>query len=423
MMQSKDAVADAVEVVRGEDFYRPAHELIHQAILDLYARSEPANPLAVAAELAKREKLDAVGGAGCLAALVQSASAGEDPSVLAERVRSTAVLRRTMLAGQRVVMLAAGGTSESVGEIVKAAQAEILAATTPRHPAAPARSLGEILEGALDEIEFLAGPSQGLTGLRTGFTDLDSLTGGLQPGRLIVIASRPAMGKSTLALDFLRSVSVRNSTPSVLFTLESGRNEVATRIVAAEARVPLHHIRSGRLQEDDWTRIARRMPEVSAAPLYIQDADCGTLIDVLAQCRRLHSRNGIGLIVVDGLHLLSHGTRPFASRCDETSEMARCLKLLAKELDVPVVAVCRLDRGPEQRTGERPVVSDLRESGALEDMADLVILLHRDDAYDKESPRAGEADLIVAKHRDGPIATVTVAFQGHYSRFVDFAPA
>lgn len=159
------------------------------------------------------------------------------------------------------------------------------------------------------------------------------------------------------------------------------------RIVAAEARVPLHHLRGGRLAEDDWTRMARRMPDVSAAPLYIQDADYGTMVDLRAQCRLLHSRNDIGLVVVDGLHMLTYGTRAFASRCEEVSEIARCLKLLAKELDVPIVAVSQLNRGPEQRTDKRPMVSDLRDSGALEDTADLVILLHRDDAYEKESPR------------------------------------
>jgi replicative DNA helicase len=423
MMASKDTIADVVEIVRGDDFYRPAHELIYQSILELYAHSEAADPLTVAAELAKRKQLDDVGGPAYLAALVQSASRRKDPSVFAERVQSTAILRRTMIAGRHVETLAAEGTPERADEIINAAQAEIFAATTRQHPAAPALSLGEIMEGALDEIEFLSSHSTDFIGLQTGFTDLDSLTGGLQPGHLIVVASRPAMGKSTLAMDFLRSVSVKNNIPSVLFTLESGRNEVAMRIVAAEARVPLHHIRSGQLHEDDWTRMARRLPEISAAPLYIQDADYGTLVDLRAQCRRLHSRNDIRLIVVDGLHMLTYGTRPFASRYEEISEIARCLKLLAKELDVPIVAVSQLNRGPEQRTDKRPMVSDLRDSGALEDNADLVILLHRDDAYEKESPRAGEADLIVAKHRNGPTATVTVAFQGHYSRFVDFAQA
>ncbi|MFJ4829435.1 replicative DNA helicase [Streptomyces sp. NPDC088747] len=423
MMASKDIIADVVEIVRGSDFYQPAHELIYQSILDLYARSEPADPVTVAAELAQRKKLDDVGGPSYIAALVQGASRRKDPSQFALRVQSTAILRRTMIAGRYVETLAADGSPENTDEVINAAQAEIFAATTRQHPTAPALPLGDIMEGALDEIEFLSSTSTDLMGLQTGFTDLDSLIGGLQPGHLIVVASRPAMGKSTLALDFLRSVSIKNDIPSVLFTLESGRNEVAMRIVAAEARVPLHHIRSGQLHEDDWTRMARRMPEVSAAPLYIQDADYGTLVDLRAQCRRLRSRNDIRLIVVDGLHMLTYGTRPFASRYEEISEIARCLKLLAKELDVPIVAVSQLNRGPEQRTDKRPMVSDLRDSGALEDNADLVILLHRDDAYEKESPRAGEADLIVAKHRNGPTATVTVAFQGHYSRFVDFAQA
>ncbi|MFJ4676754.1 replicative DNA helicase [Kitasatospora sp. NPDC088783] len=225
---------------------------------------------------------------------------------------------------------------------------------------------------------------------------------------------------STLALDFARACSIHNNLPSVIFSLEMGRNEIAMRLLSAEARVALHHMRSGNMTDDDWTRVARRMPEVSAAPLYIDDSPNLSMMEIRAKCRRLKQRNDLRLVVIDYLQLMqSGGSRRAESRQQEVSDMSRNLKLLAKELELPVIALSQLNRGPEQRTDKKPMVSDLRESGSIEQDADMVILLHREDAYEKESPRAGEADLIVAKHRNGPTATITVAFQGHYSRFVD----
>jgi replicative DNA helicase len=227
---------------------------------------------------------------------------------------------------------------------------------------------------------------------------------------------------STLALDFARACSINNGMPSVIFSLEMGRNEIAMRLLSAEARVALHHMRSGSMTDDDWTRLARRMPDVSAAPLFIDDSPNLSMMEIRAKCRRLKQRNDLRLVVIDYLQLMqSGGSRRPESRQQEVSDMSRNLKLLAKELEVPVIALSQLNRGPEQRTDKKPMVSDLRESGSIEQDADMVILLHREDAYEKESPRAGEADLIVAKHRNGPTATITVAFQGHYSRFVDMA--
>jgi replicative DNA helicase len=228
------------------------------------------------------------------------------------------------------------------------------------------------------------------------------------------------MGKSTLALDFARACSIKHNMPSVIFSLEMGRNEIAMRLLSAEARVALHHMRSGNMTDDDWTRVARRMPDVTNAPLYIDDSPNLSMMEIRAKCRRLKQRNDLKLVVIDYLQLMqAGGSRRAESRQQEVSDMSRNLKLLAKELEVPVIALSQLNRGPEQRTDKKPMVSDLRESGSIEQDADMVVLLHREDAYEKESPRAGEADLIVAKHRNGPTATITVAFQGHYSRFVD----
>ncbi|MEE1939547.1 replicative DNA helicase [Streptomyces sp. TRM 70361] len=236
------------------------------------------------------------------------------------------------------------------------------------------------------------------------------------------VADGIVVHNSTLALDFARACSIRNNLPSVIFSLEMGRNEIAMRLLSAEARVALHHMRSGSMTDEDWNRLARQMPEVTGAPLYIDDSPNLTMMEIRAKCRRLKQRNDLRLVVIDYLQLMqSGGSRRPESRQQEVSEMSRNLKLLAKELEVPVIALSQLNRGPEQRTDKKPMVSDLRESGSIEQDADMVILLHREDAYEKESPRAGEADLIVAKHRNGPTATITVAFQGHYSRFVDMA--
>jgi replicative DNA helicase len=225
---------------------------------------------------------------------------------------------------------------------------------------------------------------------------------------------------STLALDFARAAAVKHQQATVFFSLEMGRNEITMRLLSAEARVPLHSMRTGQMGEEDWTRLARRMSEVVDAPLFIDDSPNMSLMEIRAKCRRLRQRHGLKLVIIDYLQLMS-SPRRVENRQQEVSDMSRSLKLLAKELDVPVIAISQLNRGPEQRNDKRPLLSDLRESGSIEQDSDVVILLHREDAYERESPRAGEADLIVAKHRNAPTATVTVAFQGHYSRFVDMA--
>ena len=226
---------------------------------------------------------------------------------------------------------------------------------------------------------------------------------------------------STLALDLARAAAIKHRLATVMFSLEMSRNEITMRLLSAEARVPLQAMRTGQLGEDDWTRLARRMSEVVNAPLFIDDSPNMSMMEIRAKCRRLKQRHDLRMVIVDYLQLMT-SPRRVENRQQEVSEMSRSLKLLAKEVNVPVVAISQLNRGPEQRNDKRPLLSDLRESGSIEQDSDVVILLHREDAYERESPRAGEADLIVAKHRNGPTTTVTVAFQGHYSRFVDMAP-
>jgi replicative DNA helicase len=418
MLLSKDAISDVIEVIRASDHYRPAHQLVHEAILDLYARGEPADAITVANELNRRGELARIGGGPYLHTLIASVPTAANAGYYARIVRERAIMRRLVEAGTRIVQFGYAGDADA-DELVDRAQAEVYS-VTDRRIAEDYHSLSEIMPGALDEIEAINSHSGQLTGVPTGFADLDSLTNGLHPGQMVVIAARPAVGKSALALDFARSATIRHQLPTVLFSLEMGRNEITMRLLAAEARVPMSVMRNGQMNDDDWARLARRMSEVADAPLFIDDSPNMSLMEIRAKCRRLKQRHDLKMVIIDYLQLMS-SPRRVENRQQEVSEMSRSLKLLAKELEVPVVALSQLNRSPEQRTDKRPMLSDLRESGSIEQDSDVVILLHREDMYERESPRAGEADLIIAKHRNGPVATVTVAFQGHYSRFVDMA--
>ncbi len=418
MLLSKDAIADVVEAVRGHDFYRPAHELVFEAVLDLYGRGEPADAVTVSAELGKRGELARVGGAPYLHTLVSSVPTAANAGYYARIVRETAILRRLIEAGTKIVQLGYSGDGDA-DDIVDAAQAEVYA-VTDRRTSEDYLPLSAIMEGTLDEIEAIGSRGDQMVGVPTGFADFDELTNGLHPGQMIVVAARPAVGKSTLGLDVARSAAIKHSMTTCVFSLEMSRTEITMRLLSAEARVPLHHMRTGKLTDDDWTRLARRMGEVSNAPLFIDDSPNMSMMEIRAKCRRLKQRHDLKLVVIDYLQLMQSGKR-VESRQQEVSEFSRALKLLAKELEVPVIAISQLNRGPEQRTDKKPQMSDLRESGSIEQDADMVVLLHREELYERESPRAGEADFIVAKHRNGPTATITVAFQGHYSRFVDMA--
>jgi replicative DNA helicase len=276
--------------------------------------------------------------------------------------------------------------------------------------------LEELLQPTLDELEAIESRKGAGLGVPTGFVDLDALTNGLHPGQMIIIAARPGIGKSTLGLDVARSCSVRNGMASVIFSLEMSRSEIVMRLLSAETGVQLSDMRAGRMRDDDWTRMARRISEISEAPLFIDDSPNLTMMEIRAKARRLKQRHDLKLVVVDYMQLMSSG-RKVESRQQEVSEFSRQLKLLAKELDVPVIAISQLNRGPEQRTDKRPMLADLRESGSLEQDADIVLLIHRPDAFDPDDPRRGEVDLIVAKHRNGRTDTITVTNQLHLSRF------
>ena len=416
MLLSKDAISDVVEILRERDFYRPAHELIYDAIVDLYGRGEPADPVTVSAELTKRGDLVRAGGAPYLHTLISSVPTAANAGYYAKIIRERAIMRRLVEAGTKIVQL--GYTDEGeVDDAVDQAQAEVFA-VTERRESDDYVQLSQLMPEAYDEIEKIASGVTG-QGVKTGFKDLDALTNGFHPGNMIVLAARPAVGKSTLGLDIARYASIHKRETSVIFSLEMSRSEITMRMLSAEARVPLNNIRSGRLSEEEWARMARRMGEISDAPMFIDDSPNLSLMEIRAKSRRLKQRHDLKLIVIDYLQLMTSGKR-VENRQQEVSEFSRQLKLLAKELNVPVVAISQLNRSPEQRSDKKPMLSDLRESGSIEQDADVVILLHREDLYDSQN-RSGEADLIVAKHRNGPTRTITVSAQLHLARFTDMA--
>jgi replicative DNA helicase len=422
MLLSKDAIADVVEILRVSDFYRPAHATIFEAILDIYGRGEPADAITVAAALHDSGNLARVGGAAYLHTLIASVPTAANASYYAKIVSERAVLRRLIEAGTRIVQLGYGsvaGSGRDTDDLVDLAQQAVYE-ITERRVSEDFAALAEILQPTLDEIEAVGAQGGVMSGVPTGFSDLDRLLNGLHAGQLIIVAGRPGLGKSTASMDFARHSAIRANQAAAIFSLEMSKVEIVMRVLSAEARVPLHVLRSGQLSDDDWTKLARCMGEISDAPLFVDDTPNMNLMEIRAKARRLKQKHDLKLIVVDYLQLMTSPKRT-ESRQQEVADLSRGLKLLAKEVECPVIAVSQLNRGPEQRTDKRPQLSDLRESGSIEQDADVVILLHRDDYYDKESPRAGEADFIVAKHRNGPTDTITVAAQLHLSRFVDMA--
>jgi replicative DNA helicase len=337
------------------------------------------------------------------------------PGWYADRVTKKAIARRLDAHGHSVRLLARSAAFDPDADVA-AAQSE-LDGVVRASSRGEDRRIGDLLAGVL---ERAVTPPTNEDRIPTGFVDLDHLLcGGFAPGQMVVIGARPAMGKTTMGLCFARAAAIKNGVPTLFESLEMGEDELGNSIVAAEAQVALHHIKQGLVTDDGVQRLTRRAPAIKDAPLYINDEATLTMPVLRARVRNLVRTAGLRLVVIDYLQLMQ---APKAeSRQVAVSELSRQLKLLAKEFGITVIVLAQLNRGPEQRTEKKPMVSDLRESGAIEQDADIVILLHREDAYEKESPRAGEADLIVGKHRGGPTATITTAFQGHYARFVDMA--
>ncbi|MCD4557860.1 replicative DNA helicase [Schaalia sp. lx-100] len=417
MMLSREAINEVAEEITGADYYEPAHELIHNTIIDLNSRGEPADAITVSGELQRRGELTRVGGAAYLHTLIASVPTAANAGYYARIVSERAILRRLVSAGTRVVQLGYADAGGDVDEIVDRAQAEIYA-VAERRSVTDYVPMSVLSDNVLTELERIELDRGKLRGVPTGFTDLDNLTQGLQGGQMVIVAARPAMGKSTLALDFCRSASIKHGITSVIFSLEMSQNEIAMRMLSAESGVHLHKMLSGKMTETDWRKVSDTTAKIAEAPLFVDDSANMTITEIRSKCFRLSQQHNLGLVVVDYLQLMTSG-RHVESRQQEVSALSRNLKLLSKEINAPVVAVAQLNRGPEARTDKKPMMSDLRESGSLEQDADIILLLHRPEYYNKDD-RRGEADIIVAKHRNGETGTIRALFQGHMARFANF---
>lgn len=419
MLLSRDAIAAAVETCGADDFYKPAHGHIFEAVCSLYAQGEPADPVTVADELNRASLLESAGGLPALVSLQADTPATANAGRYARIVEEHALLRRLIGVAGEIAEL-----GYSVPDDVESAvdQAESMVfEVAERRVTDSLKPLRELLSESLDRLEALYGKGDSITGVPTGYIDLDERLSGLQPSGLVIVGARPAMGKTSFALGIAAHASMEAGVPVLLFSLEMSHAEITQRLLVSEARVDASRIRNGRLLESDWPKISHAVGRLGEAPLYVDDNPNLTVMEVRAKARRLKAKQGgLGLIIIDYLQLMS-GRRSAENRQVEVSEISRGLKILARELEVPVVALSQLSRTLETRADKRPVLADLRESGSLEQDADVVLFLYRDEVYNPESPDRGTAEVIVSKHRNGPTGTTQLAFLDHFTRFANMA--
>ncbi|MCA1834558.1 MAG: replicative DNA helicase [Actinomycetota bacterium] len=423
MMLSRHAVGEVLEICHAEDFYREAHEHICRAILDLFSRGEPVDAVTVGDELKRRGQLEQVGGHPTIYQLVSSVPIAANAAFYARIVAEHATLRRVIDAATQIAQEAYEAPSD-VESMVNRAE-ELIYGVSARRIGGDFVQIRDMLDESMQHLENLSNRTSDVTGLATGFADLDELTSGLQPGNLILVAARPAMGKSSLVMNIAHYVALMERKAVACFSLEMSWMEIVQRLICAEARVDTKRLRTGHLTEADWTRVSNAVGRLAEAPLFIDDTPSIAMMEIRAKCRRLKDRHDLGLVVIDYIQLMN-SSRRIENRVQEVAEISRSLKILAKELELPVVAVSQLSRQPEQagRGGDRrPRLADLRESGSLEQDADIVMFVYRDEVYNQETTKRGEAELIVAKHRNGPTGTVDLAFLGQYTKFADLARA
>ncbi|NBT46755.1 MAG: replicative DNA helicase [Actinobacteria bacterium] len=396
------------------DFYAPKHEIIFGAIRALANQGEPTDVVTLSAELVKLGKLSTIGGAEYLHELTAIVPTAASATFYANIVREKAILRRLIEAGTRIAQRGYDGEGE-VDDQVNTAQNEIYGVADDSS-GKDYTVLATALQMAADEIELVQ-RNQGLAGVPTGFTQLDKTTNGLHPGQLVIIAARPGLGKSTLALDIAREAAINKKLATAIFSLEMSQTEIAMRLLSAETSIYLQSMRAGSITDNEWAIIAERRSAIANAPLIIDDSPNLNIVEIRAKCRRMIKEWDLKLIIIDYIQLMTSGKK-VENRQQEVSEFSRSLKLLAKELKVPVVALSQLNRKSEEGSSKKPELSQLRESGSLEQDADLVILIHRE-FNQQENTRVGEAELILAKQRNGPTGSSNVLFQGQYSRFVN----
>lgn len=417
MLTDKDAVISAIEVLKEDDFYRTDNKSIYEAIMNLYNRAEPIDIITVKAELESLGKFEQVGGLEYLASLPDKVPTTANAMKYIKIVEEKSTLRNLIKTANEIIELGYDPT-EDVSDIMEGAEKKIfnIMQNNDKKSYSPIK---DILVDSFTQLEELYNRKQHITGVPSGFTELDYKTAGFHGSDLVLIAARPAMGKSAFALNIATNAAVRANVPVVIFSLEMSKEQMVNRILCSEAMVDSNKVRTGKLEEDDWTKLAGSIGPLSDAEIYIDDTPGISVMEIRAKCRKLKLEKNIGMVVIDYLQLVQGSNRRNGSREQEISEISRSLKILAKELNVPVIALSQLSRAVEQRPDHRPMLSDLRESGAIEQDADIVMFLYRDDYYNPDSEKKDIAEVIIAKHRGGSLGTVDLLWLGSYTKFVN----
>ncbi|MFA5881091.1 MAG: replicative DNA helicase [Eubacteriales bacterium] len=417
MLIDHEAVAKAIETLRPQDFYRDANAHIYEAIVNLFDRSEAVDLITLSEELRQSGLLDQVGGVSYVAGLANSVPTSANVEYYARIVQEKSLLRSLISASTRIAQMGYEGDEEIESLLDKAEQ--MIFEVSQRKTNSGFVPLKTILMQTFERIEFLYQSKGGITGVPSGYTNLDKLTSGFQNSDLIIVAARPSMGKTSLCLNIAQHASVRKKLPVALFSLEMSREQLVTRMLCGEAMVDQQKVRTGKLTDEDWQKLTQAAGPLSQAPLFIDDSPGVSVVEMRAKCRRLKSEHGLSLVVLDYLQLMQ-GSRRSENRQQEISDISRSLKALARELQVPVIALSQLSRAVEQRQEKKPMMSDLRESGSLEQDADLVMFIYRDEYYKQdESEKRGIAEIIVAKQRNGPTGSVELGFLKEYTKFVN----
>jgi replicative DNA helicase len=409
-----DQIADVVDA---DDLYRADHRLIFGAVAALVERNQPPDAVTVSEHLQRLGQLEPAGGLPYLARLVEDTPSAANIRAYARIVRDHAMLRRLIEIGGDIAASAHATEGLTAAEIVDRAEQRVFEiAEKGQRRGAGFVSLKSILPKTIDRLDFLSHSTSEITGVSSGFVEMDKMTAGLQRGELIIIAGRPSMGKTTLAINIAENAALGNKVPAAIFSMEMSAEQLSFRMLSSIGRIEQTRLRTGKLHDEDWPRVDSAVSMMSDAPLFIDDSGALTPTEVRARARRLKREHGLGLIVVDYLQLMQV-TGTVENRATEISEISRSLKALAKELDVPVIALSQLNRSVEQRQDKRPVMSDLRESGAIEQDADLILFIYREEVYERDTPRKGIADIIIAKQRNGPVGDFRLTFLGQFTRF------
>ncbi len=418
MLTDKDAIMSAVEVLKEDDFYREDNKTIYSAILNLYNRAQPVDIITLRTELQSMKQLDAVGGLEYIAKLPDKVPTTANIEQYIRIVEEKSALRALLKTANELITLGYD-ESEEVEDILDTAERKIFDVIQRRNQKGYT-PIKDILVESFTQLEQLYNQKQRITGVPTGFSDLDYLTAGLHKSDLVIVAARPAMGKSAFALNIATNAAVRANVPVAIFSLEMSKEQMTNRILCSEAMVDSNKVRTGKVEDDDWQKLASASGELSQAQIYIDDTPGISVMEIRAKCRKMKLEKNIGLVVIDYIQLVQGSNRRAnSSREQEISEISRSLKILAKEIDVPVIALSQLSRSVEQRPDHRPMLSDLRESGAIEQDADIVMFLYRDDYYNQDSEKKNIAEIILAKHRAGSTGTVELLWLANYTKFAN----